>query len=383
MQVHRTDQTVTTLKMLSTRTATSECVNSQNPFGFHLGDGTLYTYTTGAEYEDMYATFDFNLVPGTTVDYGATPLMCSTTQQFGVDGYAGGVSAGDAGMAAMRYVNPLTRSLSFHKAWIFFPDNVQHVLVNSVKSTTPAPVFSVLDQRLRSGDIVLDGERVASGNYSDIESLWHAGTGYVFPFDQHSSISIDASNRTGDWKSIGTSTEPPPTKDMFAAWVEHGVQNKVASDLVYSIFPAMETPEAFEEKADRCTPYTVSNTDVVSAAVDTPKRVLGAAFWKPEGGLLFVPQMMITVTVDAPVVIMVRLADSGLAGQITVADPTHERPEVNIRIARSATGHRRGEGCIGHHCPPVRRGINPESRLNIKLPSGGLAGSGVTRQFKF
>ena len=174
--------------MLSSRTATSECVNSQNHFGFHLGDGALYTYTTGAEYEDMYATFDFNLVPGTTVDYGATPLMCNTTQQFGVDSYAGGVSAVDSGVAAMRYVNPLTRSLSFHKAWIFFPDNVQHVLVSGVKSTTPAPVFSVLDQRLHAGDIVLDGERVASGNYCDVESLWHAGTGYVFPVDQHTSI---------------------------------------------------------------------------------------------------------------------------------------------------------------------------------------------------
>jgi hypothetical protein len=110
--------------MLSNRTATSECVNSENTRGFHFSDGAVYTYTTGAEYEDMYATLDFNIIPGTTTDYGNTPLNCGHTQVYGTDTYAGGVSAGDVGVAAMRYVNPMTHALSFHKAWIFFPDNV-------------------------------------------------------------------------------------------------------------------------------------------------------------------------------------------------------------------------------------------------------------------
>ncbi|KAG9126334.1 hypothetical protein FRC07_003855 [Ceratobasidium sp. 392] len=76
---HRTKYTVTSVRLLSNRTATSECVNAQNLKGFHLSDGAVYTYTTGAEYEDMFATFDFSLVPGTTTDYGNTPLNCETT----------------------------------------------------------------------------------------------------------------------------------------------------------------------------------------------------------------------------------------------------------------------------------------------------------------
>lgn len=52
---------MSTLKMYSKRTQNTECVNSQSPFGFHLSDGTLYTYVTGNEYEDMFAAWDWNV----------------------------------------------------------------------------------------------------------------------------------------------------------------------------------------------------------------------------------------------------------------------------------------------------------------------------------
>ncbi|KAG9097236.1 hypothetical protein FS749_006755 [Ceratobasidium sp. UAMH 11750] len=380
---HRTQKTITTVKMISNRTATSECVNSQNPMGFHLSDGAVYTYTTGAEYEDMYATFDFNLVPGTTTDYGNTPLACNTTQAYNPDKYAGGVSAGDVGVAAMRYVNPLTSAFSFHKAYFFFADNVQHVLINSINSSSAAPVFSVLDQRLRSGDVYVDGERAKSGNYCDVDSLWHAGTGYIFPLAQGTEVSVDIEKKTGDWKAIGASKQPLSTKDMFSAWIVHDSAN-LTTPIEYSVFPATKSKKAFEDKADRCTPYTVANTDVVSAAVDSTRRTLGAAFWKAEGGSVYAPQMGLKITVDKPVVLMLKLTGNGSSkGQLSVADPTHENTSVNVHIVWAAKGHRRSDGQIGHHGSSLRRGYSGSSEvtLAITLPSGGLAGSTVTQQF--
>ncbi|CCO35094.1 hypothetical protein BN14_09208 [Rhizoctonia solani AG-1 IB] len=93
--VHRTNDSITTLKLLSNRTKTSECINTQNPYGFHMSDGVVYQYSTGAEYHDMWATFDWNLAPGSTTDYNATALGCSTTEAFGIESYAGGVSTGE------------------------------------------------------------------------------------------------------------------------------------------------------------------------------------------------------------------------------------------------------------------------------------------------
>ena len=70
---------MTTLRMFSSRTQNTECVNDQNvsiindvvhtrrsyddtiqPLGFHLSDGTLYTYLQGDEYEDIAAAWDWN-----------------------------------------------------------------------------------------------------------------------------------------------------------------------------------------------------------------------------------------------------------------------------------------------------------------------------------
>ena len=87
--------------MYSSRTRNAECTNSQNPLGFHLADGATYTYVTGVEYEDISAAWDWNLIPGTTVDYGATPLSCDTENQVGIEDFVGGVSDGKLGAAVM------------------------------------------------------------------------------------------------------------------------------------------------------------------------------------------------------------------------------------------------------------------------------------------
>ncbi|QRV76810.1 polysaccharide lyase family 8 protein [Ceratobasidium sp. AG-Ba] len=376
--VHRTQSTVTTVRMLSNRTATSECVNSQNPKGFHLADGAVYTYTTGAEYEDMYATFDFNIVPGTTTDYGNTPLTCNTTQQYGVDSYAGGTSTGSVGIAAMRYKNPLTGALSFNKAYFFFDDNVQHVLVNNIVSTSPAPVFSVLDQRLRTGDIYVDSQSVTSGNYSNVKSLWHAGTGYVFPEAQDTDVSVEAETKTGSWASIGTSTKPLSTKDMFSAWIVHDSAN-LTKPIEYSVFPATNNAHDFLGKAARCTPQTIANTDVVSAAVDSTRRTFAAAFWKPEGGTLYVPHVGLTLSVDKPIALVVKATRGGV--ELSVADPTHGCGSVTIGATWVAKRHRRND-CIGDYCLHVRRGYSGPAQvtLTIELPTGAMAGSTVTRK---
>jgi hypothetical protein len=58
---------------------------SLQPLGFHLSDGTLYTYLTGNEYEDIAAAWDWNLIPGTTTDYAAAPLNCNNTGWQGIE----------------------------------------------------------------------------------------------------------------------------------------------------------------------------------------------------------------------------------------------------------------------------------------------------------
>ncbi|CAE6423852.1 unnamed protein product [Rhizoctonia solani] len=391
--VHRTKKTVTTVRMLSNRTKTSECVNTQNPLGFHLSDGAMYQYSTGQEYLDMYATLDWNLIPGTTVDYNATVLNCSTTEKIGITTYAGGVSAGDVGIAAMQYTNPRTNAFSFKKAWFFFKDNVQHVLVNGISSTSSAPVYSVLDQRLHKGPIYLDGEQVTTGNYCDVDSLWHAGTGYVFPESQGTEIMLNEGKKTGNWSKIGTSTQGNVTKDMFSASIVHD-QTNLGAPMEYSIFPATESNDEFEAKAETCTPETVVNDGSVSAALDYDARTLGAAFWNVGGGSVRVDQMGLTVYADRPLVLVLKLTGKNKdnhSGSVSVADPTHGSGHARVRLVWSSTGSstshpecKRMLGHVGarhsgHRC---HRQTPNETVLEFDLPKGGLAGSGLTQDFK-
>ncbi|CCO32573.1 hypothetical protein BN14_06635 [Rhizoctonia solani AG-1 IB] len=401
--VHRTEQTVTTVKMLSTRTTTGECSNSESPYGFHLSDGVVYTHSTGAEYEDMFAALDYNIPPGITTDYGATPLECKAVKHRGIDAYAGGVQSGNVAMAAMRYVNPMSKTFSFYKAWFFFPDNVQHVLVSNVQqsnSASAAPVFSVLDQRLRSGDVCVNGSPAQSGNFTEVKSLWHGGTGYAFPTDSSRAVQVSVSleSRTGDWSKIGTSKVAATPKDMFAAWIAH---KKIApnadgsstgqgtySPIEYSVFPATSSVSDFEDKANRLRPRTVINTETASAATSSDALILGVAFWKADGGSITVKDMGIKLRMNRAGVLMLKFHDeSRTKGVLSVADPTHGTGKVDIKvtwIGSRKRGHRRMEGCIGHHCPHTRRTGSSgkgEALLSLDLPRGGMAGSTISSEF--
>jgi len=185
--------------MYSSRTTNTECTNLANPFGFHLSDGALRTYVHGNEYEDIAAAMDWNLVPGITTDYGATPLNCAQTGFSGVENFVGGASDGQLGVAAMRYTNPLTHNLHWQKAWFFLDDDVQLVMVSNISSATNATVISVLDQKRHNGAVMVDAKLTATpfaqhGTRS--QSLWHDNVGYTFPTNLFSlSIEVGQKNR--------------------------------------------------------------------------------------------------------------------------------------------------------------------------------------------
>lgn len=407
--VHRTDQTVTTVKMLSNRTSTSKCTNSEGPYSFHLSDGAVYTYSTGAEYEDIYAALDYNIIPGITTDYNGTVLSCATVEQHGVDAYAGGVEANDVGMAAMRYINPQSKAFKFYKAWFFFPNNVQHVLVSNIEQTdenSTSPVYSVLDQRLRAGDVLVNGTPVSESSVrADAKTLWHAGTGYAFPASGSRAlgVSVNLETRTGDWSKLGTSKVVATPKDIFGAWIPHKAltlnpsPNAPSSGpgkytpVEYSVFPATGSYEEFEDKATRLRPRTVANIETVSAAIDAGARILGAAFWKPQGGSVTIKDMGIKIQIDRAVAIILKLDESRSSGTVSVSDPAQGTGQVHITItwiASKKRGHRRMEGGrFGHHHLAVVKRTDTcstgsgGSDLVLDLPDGEMAGSTVVAEF--
>lgn len=287
--VQRGSNYVTTLRFYSTRTHNTECLNSQNPYGFHLSDGTTYTYNLGNEYEDIAGAWDWNMIPGTTVDYNATVLQCSTVNAVGLDPFVGGVSTGNIGMGVLRYINPVTQSLSFQKAWFFFPEDIHHVSVNILQSKTSQPVYSILDQRRRAGPILHDFRQAKqdSGNFSHPHTLFHGGTGYLF---DHSvpSLSISTGNRTSNWTALGISTHPPDEVDLFSAWIPHD-QSKITKPVSYSVYPGRDSVHEFYRQAKRSPLRTLVETPEITAVQSLRHGVTMIAFWQPNGGSVKIP----------------------------------------------------------------------------------------------
>ncbi|CAK5268181.1 unnamed protein product [Mycena citricolor] len=349
--VHRGAGYVSTLKMYSSRTRNTECTNLANPLGFHLSDGALRTYIEGNEYEDIAASMDWELIPGITVDYGATPLNCGQTGAAGIEGFVGGASDGTKGAAAMRYTNPLTRTLHWQKAWFFLPGDVQVVVVSNTSSATGAPVRSVLDQRLHAGQVVLNGSTAVS-NATGVRaaSLWHGNVGYVFGSGGGASVSVQVGQKTGDWAAIGTSPQPPTTVDLFAAWVNHDTSS--SSSVAYTVYPALDLP-TFRTRLGQAQPVVVRNDNTAAAVL--AGSVAMAVFWAP-GSVAF--------TAGSPAGFV--LAANGTAAvvfdhasrQMTVSDPTQTLAVLAVTVTDAGAAAK---------------------TVTFTLPSGGLAGSSVTK----
>ena len=324
----------------------------------------MYTYLVGNEYEDISAAWDWNLIPGITVDYGATALVCGTTQQTGIESFVGGVSDDTIGIAAMRYTNPLTKSLHWQKAWFFLEDDVQHVMIANISSSTTAPVYTVLDQRRHDGTVVLDDEETGSSSKTKPQTLWHGTVGYVFPdFNGTATVSVQVGEKTGNWSAIGTSTQPPPTVDLFAAWIDH---SNLAVPISYTILPGT-TQKAFTKKVKKLALQEIQNDNSISAVYDQTNRIAMFVFWEATGGsVTFSPGgklAPITILVTGNIALIYRLD----TGEITVSDPSQSLIAAQVSLT------------LGAGQKPKHWGTGVVKTLVFQLPTDGLAGSSVTQ----
>ncbi|KAK0465143.1 polysaccharide lyase family 8 protein [Desarmillaria tabescens] len=366
--VQRGSGYVTTLKMFSKRTLNSECVNSQNPYGFHLSDGTVYTYLTGNDYEDIFAAWDWNLIPGITVDYNATVLDCDESRISGVESFVGGASNQNIGVAAMRYENPITKSLQWQKSWFFLPNDVQYVMVANIASTTSAPVFSVLDQRRHLSNVMISGSTVTeSGNFSSVESLWHGGIGYTFNASNSAvSLSVQLGNKTGSWESIGTSDEGDISVDLFSAWLSH---DDTSVPVSYAVYPATSSYDLFVSKSQESDIIPVRNDGSVSAVLDVADNIAMIIFWDVDGG-------SVTITLPTPDAAPITVHSTGNSAvildldewKVMLSDPSQTLANIALTVSL-------GSGTP----PPGWTDASTTKSAYFDLPSDGFWGQSVTQ----
>lgn len=360
--------------MFSTRTTNSECNNDQNPFGFHLSDGVIYTYRNGHEYTDIYGAWNWNLTPGSTVDYNVTPLSCGRVQFKGKESFVGGVALGQAGLAVMNYTNPYSESLRWLKSYFFFPNTYIVQFVGDPISASPAaPIYTTLDQRQLSGPVYIDGTLMSETRVNLIASkVWHDRIGYDFV--QPVNLTVDTSEHQANWPAIGISLGNE-THSIFLAYFEHTPESGSGDRFDYITYIDVDL-ETFNNDVKRFSSVQLDhgrNSDgstmqaIVRGATYgdsddlTADRYMSLAFLT--AGEFLTQQADITaVATDAPILLQFqRIVNNNYGWKLAVADPSHELSSVQIDVHLSATSN------------PIM--------LNVDLPAGNWAGGATLMEF--
>jgi len=201
---------------------------------------------------------------------------------------------------------------------------------------------------------------------ANFQTLWHSDVGYIFPqFNGSATLSLQVGEKTGNWANIGTSTQPPTTVDLFAAWIQH---IDISVPISYTMVPGVNQ-KAFVKKQNSNQLQQlqeIQNDGSISAVLDQANQLAFFVFWQAEGGnVTFTPKANvapITITTNANIALIYRLK----TGEVTVSDPSQSLSIAQVSL-NLGTGNK-----------PPHWGSGDVKTLVFQLPSGGLIGSSVT-----
>ncbi len=331
--VHRRSGYYVSIRMLRSGLANTDTPsNGEGIRSHHLSDGAMCIFVRGGEYDRIYPVWDWERVPGTTVERENPPLTAATVRTEGLRSFAGAVSDGTYGIAAMDLargpvqggrMDPARVTLTARKAWCFF-DEETVCLGAGIAGRTEKPVLTSVNQCLLRGPISTSAGAVEKGARELATPAWvhHNGVGYVFP--QKGLVQLRGGSQSGSWRSIRTVGSAEKVElDVFSVWFDHGTKPENA-DYAYVLVPEVEAAEmpAYLKNSGV---EILSNTATLQAVRHKGLKLIGAAFYEP--GRLEIPGGS-TIAADQSCIVLVReLADGKLSVALSKPDATGSRPK--------------------------------------------------------
>jgi len=330
---HQRPSYFASVRMHSNRSNNMESPYNEEGLKNHFyADGSQFVTRTGREYLNIYPSWDWRKIPGTTVVQVDTFPHWKALVKKGTKPFVGGVSNGEYGATAFDFLSPHS-GLQAHKSWFFFDDEIV-CLGAGITSGSPQNVMTTLNQSLAVGPVWVNGKREAG----EMEVALH-GPGWI----NHDSIGyvlldtgqvwLRRGESTGTWRSIShqaPATNQPITQDIFTLAIDHGARPQEVG-YAYVILPAKSARET--GRYAKHPPITVvSNTSSVQAVSHTGLHIHYAIFYKP-GEIVFPGGMRLAT--DEPALYLIRSSARRIE-QVTVADPTRKLSTVTFRIETPA-----------------------------------------------
>jgi len=348
-------------RMFSRRLAnTDHPCNEEGLLSHHVADGCNVLLRTGREYRDIFPVWDWQKIPGTTVEQ--TPKLAGSPRKQGERSFVGGVSDGTYGMAAFDHVRG---ALAARKCWAFF-DREYVCLGAGITCSSDHPVITTVNQCYLEGDVSVQEDaaarELAKGTHTldNASCVVHDQVAYVFLEPARVRLTNDV--QQGSWSRINRRySQDAISRDVFTLWIDHG-RGPADSTYAYLVAPEID-PASLASYAAEPPVRILQNEPEIQAVWHERLRIAGLAFY--DAGRVPIHDDL-AVEVDSPCLVLVRELADRLA--VSVSNPENQESTVSMEIP----GALRGEG-VEVIEGPLR------SRVTFDLPGGMDAGKSITR----
>jgi len=326
-----------TVKMSSKRVIGTETVNKENLLGYYLPDGATYVYRTGNEYRDIFPVWNWYRLPGTTACQRGRIFPLGGEKWRNMQPFVGGISDGSVGAAAMdsvrkEIISKQPGGIVLKKSWFFFPGQFVCLGAGITSDANQMMVFTTLNQCLLNGPVSAStGDALIPvpqrQEIANLQWIWHDQVGYFFPTPV--TATVGSEKQTGSWdKVFAAGSADPVEKNVFAAWISHGLNPKDAS-YAYIVLPGI-TEAGLQEYAKKPEAKVLKNTPELQAVSSGETTI--AIFYSP-GELEYAPGK--SLKLDQSGLVMLQTTSKGPV--VRVSDPTQELTELTLTLNGKTT----------------------------------------------
>ena len=319
------------VRTVSNRTERSENGNGQNLLGYFLADGGTSITVTGDEYYNIFPTWNWAMIPGTTARNGTMPRPAAWGTA-GSTSFVGGVSDTTRGASVYDMNSNGTQA---KKAWFFFDEEVV-CLGAGINSTGTGEVNTTLNQCFLKGDVTTFSQsneltvhtgNTLNQNSNNLKWILHGKIGYVIPNGSNSNIGLSALPRTGKWSDISSGESANMvTNNVFTLWVKHGAPS-VNSNYAYIVVPNKNTAEEMNNYVGKNDIAILSNTSQIQAGRHNNLNLHSFIFHSANQTFA---NDTISVNADKACLLMVQPMANGKI-RLHVSDPTKTQTQITIK----------------------------------------------------
>ncbi|MDR0541544.1 MAG: glycoside hydrolase family 88 protein [Dysgonamonadaceae bacterium] len=349
-------------KIISTRTNGTEMLNNENLKGYYLPLGATNILTTGNEYKDIFPSWDWTRVPGTTgVAHPSSPSL--GWYLFGSNAFGGGVSNSKNGLIAYEHSY---NGIQAKKAYFFLGDAML-CMGTGIEAYKTQMVTTSVNQCFLTGSVFAGyggkTQKIVQTDkkFTDPEWIYHDNVGYIFL--GANKVALQQKDQTGSWRDInGTGSKTPVTQRVFSLWVEHGTTPRNES-YCYVVMPGRSLT-SFEKETGNHGFRVICNTTDAQAVINQNSNVGGVVFYHP-GTIALSEELKLSA--DKKVLLYWEKTAEGY--ELSAADPLYSQDEVTLRI----NGEFSGDKVV------YSQGI---STIRVAFPQGDFTGRSVRVSLK-